>query len=99
MSENGRIDTIEREESRIIEAKINVKDLKLEEKINIISGDAVEILPTLNEKYDAICLECQFVPNGINVDNGEEKAILDVGEVYHHMTRYSFRVKEINYYE
>ena len=57
ISENGRIDTIEREESRIIEAKINVKDLNLEEKINIISGDAVEILPTLNEKYDAIFID------------------------------------------
>lgn len=57
LSENGRIDTIERDESRIIEAKINIKDLKLEEKINIISGDAVEILPTLNEKYDAIFID------------------------------------------
>ena len=57
LAEGGRIDTIEREESRIIEAKINVKDLKLEEKINIISGDAVEILPTLNEKYDAIFID------------------------------------------
>ncbi|MBO5413586.1 MAG: O-methyltransferase [Clostridia bacterium] len=57
LAEGGRIDTIEREESRIIEAKINVKDLKLEEKINIITGDAVEILPTLNEKYDAIFID------------------------------------------
>ena len=57
LAEGGRIDTIEREESRITEAKINVKDLKLEEKINIISGDAVEILPTLNEKYDAIFID------------------------------------------
>lgn len=57
LSENGRIDTIEREENRIIEAKINVKDLNLEEKINIISGDAVEILPTLNEKYDMIFID------------------------------------------
>lgn len=54
---NGRIDTIEREEDRIAEAKINVKDLNLEQKINIISGDAVEILPTLNEKYDAIFID------------------------------------------
>lgn len=57
LAENGRIDTIEREEDRIAEAKINVKDLKLEQKINIISGDAVEILPTLNEKYDAIFID------------------------------------------
>lgn len=66
---------------------------------NYPSGNEMIDKETLDEKYDAICLECQFVPNGINVDNGEEKAILDVGEVYHHMTRYSFRVKEINYYE
>ena len=57
LAENGRIDTIEREEDRIAEAKINVKDLKLEQKSNIISGDAVEILPTLNEKYDAIFID------------------------------------------
>lgn len=57
LAEGGRIDTIEREEDRITEAKINVKDLKLEQKINIISGDAVEILPTLNEKYDAIFID------------------------------------------
>lgn len=57
LAENGRIDTIEREKDRIAEAKINVKDLNLEQKINIISGDAVEILPTLNEKYDAIFID------------------------------------------
>ena len=57
LSEDGRIDTIERDEERIAEAKINIKDLNLEEKINIIVGDAVEILPTLNEKYDAIFID------------------------------------------
>ena len=54
---------------------------------------------TLDSKHDAICLECQFIPNGINVDSDEDKAILDVGEVYHHMTRYSFKVKENKFYE
>lgn len=57
LADNGKIDTIERDEERIAEAKINIKDLQLEEKINIISGDAVEILPTLNEKYDAIFID------------------------------------------
>lgn len=57
LAEGGIIDTIEREESRITEAEINIKDLNLEQKINIISGDAVEILPTLNEKYDAIFID------------------------------------------
>ena len=57
LSEGGRIDTIERDEERIAEAKINIKDLNLEEKINIIIGDAVEILPTLNDKYDMIFID------------------------------------------
>ena len=57
LDEDGKIDTIERDEERASEAKINIKDLKLEEKINIIVGDAVEILPALNEKYDAIFID------------------------------------------
>ena len=54
---------------------------------------------TLDGKYDAICLECQFIPNGINMDTDEDKAILDVNQEYHQMTRYSFKVKENKYYE
>lgn len=57
LEENGKIDTIERDEERIKQAKINVKDLNLEEKINIIAGDAVEILPTLNQKYNVIFID------------------------------------------
>lgn len=52
LKEDGYIDTIERDEERIKEAKQNIKDLKLEEKIHIYEGDAVEILPTLTGKYD-----------------------------------------------
>ena len=33
LEENGRIDTIERDEERIKEAKINIKEMGLEEKI------------------------------------------------------------------
>lgn len=54
---NGQIDTIERDEERIKEARINIKDLNLEEKINIIEGDAVEILPTLHNKYDVVFID------------------------------------------
>lgn len=54
---DGIIDTIEREEERVIEAKNNIKSLKLEDKINIILGDAVEILPTLDKKYDVIFID------------------------------------------
>ena len=57
LAEDGKIDTIERDEERAREARINIKDLNLEEKINIIVGDAVEILPTINEKYDVIFVD------------------------------------------
>ena len=54
---NGRIDTIERDEERIKEAKINIKDMDLGNVIQIYEGDAVEILPTLNEKYDMVFID------------------------------------------
>lgn len=57
LAEKGRIVTIERDEERIKEAKINIKDMNLEDKIRIFEGDAVEILPTLNEKYDMVFID------------------------------------------
>jgi predicted O-methyltransferase YrrM len=57
LSENGIIDTIERDEERIEEAKVNIKKVGVEDKINIYEGDAVEILPTLSEKYDMVFID------------------------------------------
>lgn len=57
LEENGQIDTIERDLDRVEEAKKNIKEMGLEDKINIYQGDAVEILPTLNEKYDMIFID------------------------------------------
>ena len=57
LAENGKIDTIEREEERVIEAKENIKRAEVENKINVIQGDAVEILPKLNEKYDMVFID------------------------------------------
>ena len=54
---NGKIDTIERDEERIAEAKINIEKVGVTDKINIYEGDAVEILPTLNEKYDVVFID------------------------------------------
>ena len=54
LTEDGEIDTIERDEERIKEAKENIKKVGVEQKISIYEGDAVEILPTLNNKYDMI---------------------------------------------
>lgn len=57
LSDNGYIDTIERDEERISEAKQNLKDLNLEEKIHIYEGDALEILPTLTGPYDVVFID------------------------------------------
>ena len=57
LKENGRIDTIERDEERIKEAKENFKKVGVEDKIKLYEGDAVEILPTLNDKYDMIFID------------------------------------------
>jgi len=54
---NGKIDTIERDTERVAEARINIQKVGVEDKINIYEGDAVEILPTLNEKYDVVFID------------------------------------------
>ena len=41
----------------IKEAKQNIKDMCLENTINIYEGDAVEILPTLNNNYDMVFID------------------------------------------
>lgn len=55
--DNGLIDTIEREHDRVEEAKKNIELVGVSEKINIIEGDAVEVLPTINKKYDVIFID------------------------------------------
>ena len=57
LKENGRIDTIERDEQREAEARENIKKVGVEDKIKLYEGDAVEILPTLNEKYDVVFID------------------------------------------
>ncbi len=57
LDEDGIIDTIERDHERVIEAIQNIKTMDLENKINIFEGDAVEILPTLNNRYDVVFID------------------------------------------
>ena len=57
LEDNGIIDTIERDTERVNEAKQNIKKAEVENKIHIIEGDAVEILPTINEKYDMVFID------------------------------------------
>lgn len=57
LQENGKIDTIERDTERVKEARENIKKAEVEGKINIYEGDAVEILPTLNDEYDVVFID------------------------------------------
>ena len=57
LDEDGVIDTIERDAQRVKEERENIKKAEVENKINIYEGDAVEILPTLDNKYDVIFID------------------------------------------
>jgi len=57
LAEGGIIETIERDEERIAEAKENFKKAEVADKVILHEGDAVEILPTLNEKFDMVFID------------------------------------------
>lgn len=57
IKDGGNIDTIEREHERVEEARKNIEIVGVADKINIIEGDAVEILPTINKKYDVVFID------------------------------------------
>ena len=57
LADDGFIDTIERDTERVKEARKNIKKAEVEDKINIFEGDAVEILPTLENIYDVVFID------------------------------------------
>ena len=57
LNDDVYIDTIELDESRANEAIGNIKALGLEKNINVIKGNAVDVLPTLTEKYDIFFID------------------------------------------
>lgn len=60
LKHGGYIDTIEIEEIRAAEAKENIENMELEDKINVHLGNALEILPKFIEegkKYDYIFID------------------------------------------
>lgn len=52
-----KIDSIEIDEERYKKACENIKLIGVQDKINLIFGNAVDILPKLNEKYDIIFID------------------------------------------
>lgn len=78
LAENGKIDTIEIDKQRIMLAKANLNMMHVTDKINIIEGDALKILPKLDSKYDFIFIDgpkshyIEYLPICLNLlaDNG-----------------------------
>lgn len=57
LTENGKIDTIEIDHERVQKANENIRKAEVDKKITILEGDALEVLPKLNEKYDMIFID------------------------------------------
>jgi len=51
------IDTIELDEKRANQAIENIKSFNLDNNINVIIGNAVEVLPNINKKYDLFFID------------------------------------------
>lgn len=75
LPKDAKIDTIDRYELMIERAKTNIKKANLENTINIIYGDATEVLKMLDKKYDMIFLDAakgqypEFLPQCIRLLN------------------------------
>ncbi len=52
-----RIDTIELDNERAKNAIINIEKVGFKDRINVMIGNAVDILPSINEKYDIIFID------------------------------------------
>ncbi len=77
------IDTIELDEGRYNEAKVNVEKIGVADRINLYLGNAVEILPTLNFEYDIVFIDANkgkypvFLQEGIRLVKPEGIIIAD----------------------
>ena len=82
-AENAIVDTIELNEERYNEAKINVQKIGVADRINLYLGNAVEILPTLNFEYDIVFIDANkgkypvFLQEGIRLVRPEGIIIAD----------------------
>ena len=57
MNEDTVIDTIELNEERYNEAVVNLEKIGIKDRVNVFLGNAVEILPTLNNEYDIVFID------------------------------------------
>ena len=57
LNENSLIDTIEKSRDNIKIAKVNIADSGLSDKINLMEGDALDLIPQFKHQYDFIFLD------------------------------------------
>lgn len=57
LAEGGRIDTIEIESLRVEQALENIEKVGVQDKIRVLEGDALDVLPYLTESYDVIFID------------------------------------------
>ena len=57
MNEDTIIDTIELNEERYNEAVVNLEKIGIKDRVNVFLGNAVDILPTLNNEYDIVFID------------------------------------------
>ena len=69
-SENVIVDTIELDEERAKQAIENIKKIGIENNINVMIGNAVEILPTLLEEYDLVFIDAAKSKYSIFLEEG-----------------------------
>ncbi len=69
-SENAIVDTIELDEERAKQAIENVKKIGVDKNINIMIGNAVEILPTLSGEYDIVFIDAAKSKYSIFLEEG-----------------------------
>ncbi len=69
-SEDVIVDTIELDEERAKQAIENVKKIGVDKNINIMIGNAVEILPTLSGEYDIVFIDAAKSKYSIFLEEG-----------------------------
>ena len=89
--ENCIIDTIELDEERANQAIENIEKIGFSNRINVIKGNAVDILPLLNETYDIIFIDANkgkypiFLKEGIRLSKNNGIILAD-NILYDHYT-------------
>lgn len=68
--EDAIVDTIELDEERAKQAVENVKKIGVDKNVNIMIGNAVEILPTLSGEYDIVFIDAAKSKYSIFLEEG-----------------------------